>query len=559
MGRSSKVCSLALVLISLLAVASANAQNRPAFDERADREALTHVPSRSYADLCDAAVANGEKRCLAKVVTDTNGQPLQVDPLARTAFGPTDLQSAYKLPSTGGKGKTIALIDAYYYPNAEADLATYRKMYNLPACTSANGCFTQVDATGNDPSSLAPDPKGCMGWFGETALDLQMASATCPDCNILLVEVSGSRGDFGGAVNEAVMLGAVAVSNSYGGKDSQDDPSYNHDGVLITAASGDKGYGVSSPASFTGVVAVGGTSLMRSASSRGWAEQAWSGSGSGCSAVVSQPPWQTEMGCSRRAVVDVSAVGDPRTGVAVFCSDTQGGNWQIVGGTSAAAPIVAGAFTVLNVKPAPSFIWQNPADFFDVTMGSTSPTGCSTPVLCTAGVGWDGPTGWGSPNGTLLGGGMESASDAGAASDGDAGLASSGDGGMGGANAGGGDGASLDGPAANAGSSSSSSGGGVGPSSSGASSASADAGIVLDDASVGLPDASVNDNNGFSWNPNAPAGCGCTAVGGESRYGGLGALGIVVAWAMRRKRDAQPDAASATKLSAAGSRARSDD
>jgi MYXO-CTERM domain-containing protein len=220
--------------------------------------------------------------------------------------------------------------------------------------------------------------------------------------------------------------------------------------------------------------------------------------------------------------------------VAVYCSDTQGGNWQIVGGTSAAAPIVAGAFTALNAQASPSFIWQNPTDFFDITTGSNSPGGCATPVLCTAGVGWDGPTGWGSPNGTALGGGMQATSDAGAPDDGGANASSAGDSGAA-ASSGGGDGAILDGPGNAVGSSSG--GAGLGPSSGGASSGKADASIVLEEeAGVGLADASLNDN-ASSWNPYAPAGCGCTVVDGESRYGAMAALGgILAAWARRRKR-----------------------
>src|SRR5579859_3581194 len=166
-----------------------------------------------------------------------------------------------------------------------------------------------------------------------------MASATCPDCKIMIVEVDGQSGDFSGAVAEAAKLGASAISNSYGGQDSQDDPNYNQSGVLITASSGDSGYGVSSPATYTGVVAVGGTSLTQSSSTRGWAESAWNGAGSGCSMAVSKPSWETDTACSQRVNVDVSAVADPQTPVAVYCSDSRGGGgWQQVGGTSAASP-----------------------------------------------------------------------------------------------------------------------------------------------------------------------------------------------------------------------------
>src|SRR5262245_52345798 len=82
-------------------------------------------------------------RCHAIVRTD-------LGPLAAPAgYGPADLQSAYKLPSgTAGSGKTIAIVDAFDNPNAEADLAVYRSTFGLSACTTANGCFRKVDQRG---------------------------------------------------------------------------------------------------------------------------------------------------------------------------------------------------------------------------------------------------------------------------------------------------------------------------------------------------------------------------------------------------------------------------
>jgi len=95
-------------------------------------------------------------------------------------------------------------------------------------------------------------------------------------------------------------------------------------GILVTAASGDNGYGVSYPASSAGVVAVGGTSLTTSSSARGWAESAWNSGGSGCSSEIAKPAWQTDTACAKRVEADVSAVGDPDTGVSVYCSDGSG-------------------------------------------------------------------------------------------------------------------------------------------------------------------------------------------------------------------------------------------
>src|SRR5262249_41714936 len=144
-------------------------------------------------------------------------------------------------------------------------------------------------------------------------------------CKILLVESdSNSFTDLGAAANEAYTLGANAISNSYGGSEFFGESSYggpySHPRVAVTASSGDGGYRVEIPAAYNTVVAVGGTSLRTAATSRGWSETAWSGAGSGCSALIPKPSWQKDSGCGRRTVADVSAVADPNTGVAVYDS-----------------------------------------------------------------------------------------------------------------------------------------------------------------------------------------------------------------------------------------------
>src|SRR5262249_12957597 len=155
------------------------------------------------------------------------------------------------------------------------------------------------------------------------------------NCKLLLVEAnSTSFTDLGAAVSTAASLGASVISNSWGGSESFFDPFldswyFHHPGITITASSGDNGYGVEYPASGAYVVAVGGTSLVKTSS--GWAESAWAGSGSGCSAYTAKPSFQHDTGCARRTVADVSAVADPNTGVAVY--DTYGGG----AGTSTAA------------------------------------------------------------------------------------------------------------------------------------------------------------------------------------------------------------------------------
>jgi subtilase family serine protease len=357
--------------------------------------------------VCGKFALQGTARCFAHVVTDARGNILdgRRDSLAPHAgglpsgYGPADLKSAYNLPTTGGSGVTVAIVDAYGYPNAESDLATYRSTYGLPPCTTANGCFKKVDQNGGTAY-----PRMDTGWAQETALDLDMVSATCPSCNILLVEGnSNSYVNLGTAVNTAARLGAHAISNSYGGGESGTssyNSYYDHPGIAVTVSSGDNGYGVEFPASSPNVTAVGGTSLRKDASTRGWTETVWSGAGSGCSTVYAKPSWQHDGLCTKRTVADVSAIADPNTGVAVYGPvNRSASGWQVYGGTSVAAPLIAGLY---GLNGGSVNYGSNPygagATLFDVTSGSNG--SCGGSYLCTGGVGYDGPTGLGTPNGT---------------------------------------------------------------------------------------------------------------------------------------------------------------
>jgi subtilase family serine protease len=342
---------------------------------------------------CPAARV-GFAACLARVVTDASGKPLATS--GPSGYGPTDIRAAYGLGSASGSGRTVAIVDAYDDPTAEADLGVYRGQFGLPACTTANGCFRKVNQTGG-----STPPKVNAGWATEISLDLDMVSATCPDCHILLVEAnSASFSDLGKAVNYAATQGVSAISNSYGGTDSAQNSAYDHPGIAVTASTGDSGYGVESPASYDTVVAVGGTSLHKSGST--YSETAWSGAGSGCSTRNGKPSWQTAATqCSGRALADVSAVADPQTGVAVYDSTRYQGRsgWQVYGGTSASSPIIASVYTMAgNLSGYPAqYTWGHASGLHDVTSGSNG--SCTTTVWCHAGAGWDGPTGLGTPNG----------------------------------------------------------------------------------------------------------------------------------------------------------------
>ncbi|GHJ99196.1 hypothetical protein SY2F82_09940 [Streptomyces sp. Y2F8-2] len=422
---TAAVPALTLTVAGFLAAPSAGAQTAPAATAHTTRtsqnaKALTDpqrqtvhstgkagqkVPTQH---LC-ATAKPGQASCFAQRRTDIKQRLASaLAAAAPSGLSPANLHSAYNLPSTGGSGLTVAVVDAYNDPNAESDLATYRSTYGLSACTKANGCFKQVSQTGSTTSL----PTNDSGWAGEEALDVDMVSAVCPNCSIILVEANSANDtDLGIAENEAVSLGAKFVSNSWGGSESSsqtsEDTSYfKHPGVAITVSAGDSAYGAEYPATSQYVTAVGGTALTTASNSRGWSESVWhtsstEGTGSGCSAYDPKPSWQTDTGCSKRMEADVSAVADPATGVAVY--DTYGGSgWAVYGGTSASAPIIAGVYALAGTPGSSDYPARYPyshtSNLYDVTSGSNG--SCSTSYFCTAGTGYDGPTGWGTPHGT---------------------------------------------------------------------------------------------------------------------------------------------------------------
>jgi subtilase family serine protease len=383
---------LGLAMGTLLAVAAA-AQQQPSADVK---ETALSVPVRHVA-VCPGPAVAETARCHARVVVDNSDQPLTT--LTPSGYSPTNLRSAYKVTGTGSSSTLIAIVDAYGYPKAESDLAVYRSQFGLSPCTTANGCFKKVNQSGVSGNY----PKTNTGWSQESALDLDMASAMCPGCSLLLVEANTNGFlDLAMAVNQAAAMGAHVISNSYGGGEagsSTYEPYYNYAGIAVTVSSGDSGYGVQFPASSPHVTAVGGTSLVRSSNARAWSETAWSGAGSGCSSVYTKPAWQKDLGCTRRTVADVSAVADPNTGVAVYgpASRTRSG-WLVFGGTSVAAPLVGGIYGVNGTAVSyGSDPYSHVSALYDVTSGSNG--SCGGSYLCTAVAGYDGPTGLGTPHG----------------------------------------------------------------------------------------------------------------------------------------------------------------
>ena len=360
---------------------------------------FAHVPATADGQIDPTALPFGS--------ADGRAQVPAIDPAAATAFGADDLRKAYNVPTTDIPAATVAVVDAYGYATLEADLAAYRTAYGLPACTTANGCLKIVNQTGATSPLPGPPPPGD-DWTIETALDIDMVSAVCPSCKIIVVQANDDTSD-GLYTSQAIAasLGATVINNSWGGSESGNaalslESYFDQPGIAIFASAGDSGYddggnGPEYPGTSAHVISVGGTHLVADASTRGWTETAWSLGGSGCSLSIPKPAYQTDPTCGFKATTDIAAVGDPQTGVAYY----NAGAFKSVGGTSVAAPIVAAIFAATGngAQTSGDFVRQHASLLNDVLSGSNGTCGN---ILCTAGLGWDGPTGYGTPNAQLL-------------------------------------------------------------------------------------------------------------------------------------------------------------
>jgi len=403
---SLNVRSMAPALVAILAVCAPPTA----------AAAVAPLPPTDYTPRAACAPpAPGRAACLAlQLVPRTAAARARTHPLGMTrdtairagraaegadGLRPSDLRGAYfpgEAPEApASEPQTIALVDAYDDPHAEADLDAYDKEFGLPACTEASGCFRKVDQEGQAsplPSTHSTaEAEEAAGWALETSTDIEMAHAVCRNCHVLLVEANSPTDiDLQAAEEAAVALGATEISNSWGGPEPPADSSaFDHPGTVITASAGDDGYlnwtaaegpgyftGASYPASSPHVVAVGGTELTMTLGGARQSERVWNedpdpeggnhgAGGGGCSEFFKAPVWQREVpdwssvGCgtgasAARAVADVAADGDPYTGVAVYDSvpyyiepgKAVVPGWVPIGGTSVASPIVASMFAL---------------------------------------------------------------------------------------------------------------------------------------------------------------------------------------------------------------------
>lgn len=482
-------------LLSFVVAAATLSTAGTARAEDPSRDGLPHGISRGsdgryYKDVCDHSLPF---HCLSKRLLPETYRPLdgpfdgppagpfagggaectcsQMNPCGggsasapAGAMTPKDVLAAYSVPpSSSAGGKIVAILDL---PDANAlkDVNVYRKAFGIPALAACPGnglpdpgggtpCFAAVDETGAVTSSAGD----CQAADGETGLDTEMVSAGCPDCSILLVQLTTAYAnggptdtDFVAATKAAIKLGAVAISISFGGPENVGfDPTgaeYTTPGHLVFAAAGDSGYlnegaqfgsGTPSyPASAPDVLGVGGTTLQLKGTSYSeivWNDGAQGGAGgSGCSTEFPMPGYQKTFlaanasafgTCAKRASVDISAAAEFSTtsggafsgAIAEYDSVNE---WGQVVGTSAASPLIAGLFTRLGLIDVASadlgWVYENIASFNDVTSGNNDLGGTCTTVMCKAGKGWDGPTGVGTPDGTKLALLVAPADDAGA-------------------------------------------------------------------------------------------------------------------------------------------------
>lgn len=382
LGAAAALCVTGLLAGGLAGGAAGSTPVRPA----------GHGPTPTYRPVCPPSAP---VQCRSLVRTDVRGLAPDGAP---NGYGPADIISAYNLPK-GGKGVTVAITGLGGYSKAESDLATYRSTYGLPACTIKSGCLTLV----NEDGETDPLPPDNPSWWGESALDMDMVSASCPQCKILYVE-SNPNEDITGllrSINTAVDLGARIVTNSWGAYNDgpwldRDYAQYfRHPHHVILFASGDIGYGDAEPNSKY-LVMVGGTSLRTAQGKRGWTESVWNGSTSWCTPENKAARWMPNVGCKGRLMVDVSAVGDPATGVAVNVN----GIWHVEGGTSASSPLLAGVYALggnASSMKASKSLYSASKGFYDVTEGSDG--SCTPAIFCTAQKGYDAASGMGTPNG----------------------------------------------------------------------------------------------------------------------------------------------------------------
>jgi subtilase family serine protease len=391
-NRSLKLAGPLLAALAIAACNAGGSSNMPATAGGSTAAgAVRQQPMTQARHACSGSRTNGRMQCDVLI----EAEPAGISPLY-PGWKPADFQKAYNLPITKGKGSVIAIVDAYDNPNVASDLATYRTAYGL-----GKADFTKYNQRGQTKNY----PKADQGWGVEIDLDVEMVSASCPLCKIILIEADDNyTNNLYAAVAEGVTLGAKVVSNSYGGGGGYSSyGDFDTPGIVYMASSGDGGYGMQDPADIENVNSIGGTVLALNGSK--YSETVWHFTGGGCS-VVTKPKWQKDPSCSKRTGNEVAAVA---SGVSLYDSYPTGG-WGTVGGTSVSSPLLAGVYGLAadfsKVSKGGSHFWTmskkaRKKELHYISSGNNGTCGGS--YLCTAGTKqfgtYSGPVGWGSPNG----------------------------------------------------------------------------------------------------------------------------------------------------------------
>jgi hypothetical protein len=380
--------------------------------------ATTHIPQWQGRELTRAVCpqAVGKPVCQVRLVHPGVNPPCS--PSSSCGFTATQLETAYKLTSSLGKGsgQKVAVIEAGDLATAASDLAVYRTEYGLGTAK-----LVKYNETGQ--KSNYPPTCENYGWCLETDLDIDMVSASCPKCTIYLMEAGGQISDFEAAEAEAVTLGATILSNSWSCPEDWDCEDtnfpnfFNTKGIAYLASTGDDAYDtIGGPSDLATVIGVGGTQLSLSGSK--YSETVWNGAAAGCASPtvvgspgVPKPSWQHDPDCTYRTDGDVSSESGPSPGVAEYIT-TQYTGWVEVYGTSVASPFTAGIIALAGNASklnAGETFWKLKGkklkkELHDIKSGSDG--SCGGEYLCTAGAKgslgyktYSGPAGWGSPNG----------------------------------------------------------------------------------------------------------------------------------------------------------------
>ncbi len=306
----------------------------------------------------------------------------------------------FSTSNTVGTGKTIAIVDAYDLPSAENDLNVFSSQFGLPACTTANGCFSKVNQTGGTKY-----PRYNSGWGLEIALDIEWAHAIAPGAKILLVEASSNSFANLLAAEDYAKTNAQYVSNSWGGGESSGETSYDshfvQSGVSFFVSAGDAGLPAEYPSASPNVISVGGTTLTFNSNGTVASETGWSSGGGGCSQYETATSAQSSFGgyaqvsCSgKRATPDVSLDADPNSGAAVYDSSSYQGQkgWYQVGGTSLSSPMWAGRSADAGVSVNAGYVYASNITFRDITVGNNGAPCLVGYDLCTGLGSWTGST-----------------------------------------------------------------------------------------------------------------------------------------------------------------------